>query len=150
MARRDQRVEARADRARLEFAARGVVLISGVGVAGAATVQLLLTDRLGVFFGICLVLASLTAALTVRSDGLFTAGILPPLLLVGVLAVVATVQPAAIDAPGLADDAGLVQRVIAGVVSQAAALVVGHALAIGVIGVRICTTPNASSGARSR
>jgi hypothetical protein len=118
------------------------VLVSVVGLSAAAAVQLLLTERLGVFFGVCFVLASLTAALTVRADGFFTVGILPPLLLVGVLTVIATVRPSAIDAPGLADDAGLVQRVIAGVVSQAAALVIGHALTIGVLGVRIGTAPH--------
>jgi hypothetical protein len=143
VARRDLRLGARADRAaRHEFAARGAVLVSVVGLAAAAGVQLALSDRLGVFFGCCFVLASLTAALTVRADGFFTVGILPPLLLVGVLTVVASLRPSAIDAPGLADDAGLVQRVIAGVVSQAAALVVGHGLAIVVLGVRICTTPD--------
>lgn len=142
MARRDLRLGARADRAgRHEFAARGAVLVSAIGVVGAAALQLLLTDRLGIFFGICFVLASLTAALTVRSDGFFTVGILPPLLLLGVLTAVASIRPSAIDAPGLADDAGLVQRVIAGVVSQAAALVIGHGLAIAVLGVRLSTAP---------
>lgn len=127
---------------RHELAARGVVLVTVVGMSGAATLQLLLTEQLGVFFGICFVLASLTAALTVRSDGFFTVGVLPPLLLVGALTVIATIQPSAIDAPGLADDAGLLQRVIAGIVSQAGPLVIGHGLAIGVLAVRICTAPD--------
>ena len=142
MARQHTRLRSRAHRAgRHEFAPRGAVLVSAVGVAGAATLQLGLTDQLGVFFDCCFVLASLTAALTVRSDGYFTAGVLPPLLMVGVLTAVAMIRPAAIDAPGLADDAGLVQRVIAGVVSHAAALVIGHGLAIAVLGLRISSAP---------
>jgi hypothetical protein len=143
VARWEERLRARSHRAaRHELDARAVVLLAVVGVAGAAALQLALTDHLGLFFGICFVLASLTAALVVRSDGFFTVGVLPPLLLVGALTAVAMVAPTAIAAPGLADDAGLLQRVIAGIVSQAGALVIGHGGAIAVLGVRICAAPD--------
>jgi hypothetical protein len=124
-----------------ELGAGAVVAVSAVCRGGAAAVQLALTDHLGVFFGICFVLASLTAALLVRSADFFTVGVLPPLLMLGVLAAVGAAAPSAIDAPGLADDAGLIQRVIAGVVSQAPALVIGHGAALGVIGLRIHSAP---------
>ncbi|MGH3454886.1 MAG: DUF6542 domain-containing protein [Nocardioidaceae bacterium] len=127
--------------ARRELSAPAVVTLSVACTVGAATLQLLLTDALGAFFGICFVLTSLTAALMVRSDGFFVVGVLPPLLLVGVLTAVAVIVPSGIDAPGLADDAGLVQRVIAGIVSQAGALVIGHAGAIAVLGLRIGSAP---------
>lgn len=127
--------------ARHELGPPAAVLVSAGGVAFAAALQLLLSEELGVFFGICFVLASLTAALTVRSDGFFVVGVLPPLLLVAVLTVVAIGAPDAIDAPGLADDAGLTQRVIAGIVSQAGALVIGHGGAIAVLGIRIGAAP---------
>ncbi len=127
--------------ARRELSTPAVVTLSVACTVGAATLQLLLTDALGAFFGICFVLASLTAALMVRSDGFFVVGVLPPLLLVGVLTAVAVIVPSGIDAPGLADDAGLVQRVIAGIVSQAGALVIGHAGASAVLGLRIGSAP---------
>jgi hypothetical protein len=143
VARWEERLHARTHRAaRHELAARAVVILTAAAMAGAASLQLALTDHLGLFFGVCFVLASLTAALLVRSDGFFTVGVLPPLLLIAVLIGVAAVAPTAIAAPGLADDAGLLQRVIAGVVSQAAALVLGHAAAIGILGMRICTAPD--------
>lgn len=124
-----------------ELGAGGVVVVSAVCLAGAATVQLALTDHLGVFFGVCFVLAMLTAALLVRPSGYFTVGVLPPLLILVILAAVGAVDPSGIDAPGLADDAGFVQRVIAGVVSQAPALVIGHGVALGVIGLRVQSAP---------
>jgi hypothetical protein len=127
--------------ARRELSPPAVVALSVTCAVGAATLQLLLTDVLGVFFGICFVLTSLTAALMVRTDGFFVVGVLPPLLLVGVLTAVAVIVPSGIDAPGLADDASLLQRVIAGIVSQAGALVIGHAGAIAVLGLRIGGAP---------
>jgi hypothetical protein len=123
--------------ARRELSAPAVVTVSVACLIAAAALQLLLTDTLGVFFGTCFVLTSLTAALVVRTDGFFVVGVLPPLLLTGVLTAVAVVVPSAIDAPGLPEDAGLVQRVIGGIVSQAGALVIGHGAAIGVLGLRI-------------
>ena len=127
--------------ARRELSAPAVVTVSAACVLGAAAVQLLLTDALGLFFGACFVLTSITAALVVRTDGFFVVGVLPPLLLIGVLTTVGVADPSAIDAPGLAEDAGLLQRVIAGIVSQAGALVIGHGAAIAVIGLRIVGAP---------
>jgi hypothetical protein len=124
-----------------ELGAGAVVIVSAGCLGGAATVQVALTDHLGVFFGVCFVLATLTAALLVRADGFFTVGVLPPLLLLGILAAITAADPSAIDAPGLSDEAGLVQRVIAGLVSQAPALVIGHGAALGVIGFRIHSAP---------
>jgi uncharacterized protein DUF6542 len=138
----EERLDARTHRmARRELSAPAVVVVSSACLVGAVALQLLLTDTLGVFFGSCFVLTSLTAALVVRTDGFFVVGVLPPLLLTGVLTAVAISIPSAIDAPGLADDAGLVQRVIGGVVSQAGALVIGHGAAIAVLGLRISGAP---------
>ena len=130
--------------ARQELGPGTVVVVSAGCLGGAATIQLALTDRLGVFFGICFVLTTLTAALLVRPDGYFTVGVLPPLLMLGIIAAVGIVEPTGIDAPGLAADAGLLQRVIAGVVSQAPALVSGHGVALGVIGLRVYSEPSRS------
>jgi len=142
VARWEQRLQARTLRmARRELSAPAVVTVSAACMLGAAAVQLLLTDALGMFFGACFVLTSITAALVVRTDGFFVVGVLPPLLLIGVLTTVSVADPTAIDAPGLAEDAGLLQRVIAGIVSQAGALVIGHGAAIAVIGLRIVGAP---------
>lgn len=92
---------------------------------------------LGAFFGIAFVLVSLTAALAADVRSLYTPGVLPPLLLIGLLGVVAYVEPSAIDATGLAESASTTQRVIAGVIDHAGALVAGHVLALAAIAYRI-------------
>ena len=106
-------------------------------MAGVATVSIGLTDELGVFFGACFVLVSVSAALSADLRSLFAPGVLPPLLLVTVLLAVAVLAPQAIDAPGLAETAGAAQRTIAGVVEQATALIIGHLLALAAIAYRI-------------
>ena len=106
-------------------------------LAGSAWLSVTLGDRLGLFFGICFVLTAITVALVVDAAGLFLAGVLPPLFLLGVLTGVVVLTPSAVDAPQLATDAGSLQRVIAGVVDHATALVIGHAGALAIIGLRL-------------
>jgi len=120
-----------------ELTGPAAAVVATVLLAACAWVSVALTERLGVFFGLCLVLAALTVALVVDTRGLFVAGVLPPLLLLGVLTMVVMLAPSAIDAPHLATDAGHLQRVIAGVVDHATALVVGHLAALTIVGLRI-------------
>ncbi|UYM06241.1 DUF6542 domain-containing protein [Solicola gregarius] len=117
----------------------GAQICAGAAAAMAAVtaVSIGLTGELGIFFGGCFVLVSVSSALAADIRSLFTPGVLPPLLLVSVLVTVAVVAPQAIDAPGLAESAGVTQRTIAGVVQHATALIVGHLLALGTVAYRI-------------
>ncbi len=119
-----------------DLTSRGVIALGGSLLAACTALQVWLSEHLGLFFGLCFVLASLTTALLVRLDGFFAVGVLPPVLMLLVLAVVALVSPGDISSPGLDDDAGFAQRIIAGVVAQVAALVVGHVTVLAVIAAR--------------
>ena len=109
-------------------------------MAAAAIVSIALSSELGLFFSCCFVLVSVSAALAANIRSLYVPGVLPPLLLVIVLASVASIAPDTIDAPGLAETAGTTQRVIAGIVQNATALVLGHILALTAIAYRIATS----------
>ncbi len=113
-----------------------VVLLSA-----ATALEVWLSDRLGLFFAACFVLTVLTAALLVRTDGFYAVGVLPPLLMLAILLAVAWTTPQAIQAHGLAEQAGTLQRVIAGVVSHATPLAIGHGLVLLVIAARIRAAP---------
>jgi hypothetical protein len=96
-----------------------------------------LRDAVGMIVGVVLVLASITVALTIRASDLFTAGVLPPLLLVAALGVVAVVHPAGINVSRLQPDAGVAQTVIAGFVALARWLVAAHAVALVLVALRL-------------
>lgn len=113
-----------------------------MGIVTAASITL--SDGLGVFFGLSFVLVSVTAALSADIRALYTPGVLPPLLLIGLLILVAQLAPDAIEAPGLAESASATQRVIAGVVDHATALVIGHILALCAIAYRIANAGDGS------
>ncbi|MGH3425346.1 MAG: DUF6542 domain-containing protein [Nocardioidaceae bacterium] len=127
---------------RRDASAAGVVVLGCAGVGSAAAINIALTDDLGFFFGLSFVLVAVTCALAAHIRALFAAGILPPLLMVAVVTVVASAVPDAITVQSLADSAGATQRVIAGVIDHATALVVGHLLALAVIGLRIAAAPD--------
>ena len=103
---------------------------------GAAVVEILLRGSLGLIVGLTLVLVAATAALLVPPRDLFTAGVLPPLLLLALLVVMSVVHPDAIAATRLASSASVPQRVIAGFVDLAGALVVAHGLALLLVALR--------------
>ncbi len=109
----------------------------------AAVTAIDLADgRLGFLFSLGFVLAVVTAPLSVDVRSLLTAGVMPPVLLIGALWVVALFFPDAIVVDGLPADAGAFARTIAAVVDHGITLVVGHVLALAVICVRVATAPN--------
>ena len=125
----------------------GHIVAGGCAAMAVVTaVSIYRTGGLGTFFGVGFVLICLTCALAADVRALFAPGVLPPLLMITTLATVAVFDPPVIDVDGLAVTAGAAQRTIAGVIDHATALVVGHALALVSIGLRILT---ASSAARS-
>lgn len=103
----------------------------------AAVAEILLLGRVGWLTGAVFVLACVGAALVVRTRDLFTAGVLPPLLMLTLLVTVALADRSAFGVRALEPDASTVQVVIAGFVDQAGALVVAHALTLVIVGMRV-------------
>ncbi len=97
--------------------------------------------RLGFLFSLGFVLIVVTVAMAVDLESLFQAGVFPPALLIGALAVVSMLWSDAIQVQGLADDAGFIGRLIASTIDHGKTLVVGHGLALGIIALRIITGP---------
>lgn len=95
-------------------------------------VEVALAGRVGPFSDVGFVLLCVVVALRVRPTDFFTAGVLPPLvMLLGVL-VVAVGRPAAIGGP----DDGLTRLVVAGLSHHAAALGTGYGLCLACLAVR--------------
>lgn len=124
-----------------DLTARGVVLLAVAAVSAFAGVDVLLRHDLGYAFGVFFVLVSATSALAVDVRALFAPAVLPPLLMVAVVTVVSCAAPEAIDVDGLAAGAGTMQRAIAGIIDHATALVLGHLLALAIVGFRIWSAP---------
>ena len=130
-----------------DLSAAQVVVAGSVAFGLVTALSIRLSGDLGFFVGLCFVLISATCALAANIRSLFAPGVLPPLLMIATVIVVATVSPDAIDIDGLSESAGALQRAIAGVVDQAVPLVIGHILALAVIGLRIASTPDRSRSA---
>lgn len=113
-----------------------------VGAMTLVTMLDLLDGRLGLLFSVGFILIAGTASLSVDLDSLFPTGVLPPVLLFGTLWLVAVVSPSAIQVDGLAATAGVMARLIAGVIDHGMTLVIGHGLALGIIVLRILTAPD--------
>lgn len=110
-------------------------------MAAITVVDVAVNQQIGLLFGMSFVLVTITIPLSVNISQLFVPAILPPLLLIGAITALAIVAPSTIPAEGLANSAGASQRIISGIIDQATALVVGHVLALAVIGLRIITAP---------
>jgi len=108
-------------------------VVLGVALAlSAAALDLLLADRLTLFFDLCFVVVCLVLALRVRPGDFFTVGVAPPLLMLGLFVLVAAAPRAAI---ARADDS-VVQAVVSGLAHHAGALAVGYGVALGVLAQR--------------
>ncbi len=115
----------------------GGAVIALAFLAIAAVVWLDLTDdTLGSAFAVGFVLIALTAPMAVDLRSIVTTGVLPPVLLILTLFAVVLLEPAAIEAPGLAEDAGTMTRTIATTLDHGLPLVIGHTLALTMIVVR--------------
>lgn len=128
--------------ARHDLSARQAVVVACTAMAAVAILDVAVDGKLGPLFSVGFVLIAVTTPLSVNVRALFAPGILPPLLMIGVILVFAIVAPSAIPSGGLAASAGILQHLIAGIIDQATALVVGHLLALGVIALRIVTAPD--------
>ncbi|WP_366077338.1 DUF6542 domain-containing protein [uncultured Aeromicrobium sp.] len=105
----------------------------------------LIDGRLGLAFSVGFVLVVTTVPVAVRPDAFFTAGILPPLLFVAVIFIVAAFFESALVIEGLPASAGVLGRTLSGTIEFGVPLLIGHALALGAIAVRILKEPPAFS-----
>jgi TRAP-type C4-dicarboxylate transport system permease large subunit len=93
----------------------------------------MLNDELTVFFSVGFILIGMLCALSVRRSDLFTAGVLPPLLLAIVMAVFAFAMPRAVSTP----TGSISNAWVAGLAHHAGGLVSAHAAALLIIGLRM-------------
>lgn len=109
--------------------------VVALGLALALTAVVLdqwLAGRVGVVFDVSFVLLCLATALAVRPADFFTAGVLPPMLMVVVFTLVGATRPEMIADPG----DGVVQAVVSGLGHHAGALVAGYLLCLAILAVR--------------
>ena len=99
----------------------------GVAVAlTAVALDVALGGDLGLLFDLCFVALCVTLALLVRPRDFFTVGVLPPLLMLGVLLLLELARPEVLAHPR----DGLVQSVVTGLAHHSGALVVGYVLCL--------------------
>lgn len=98
----------------------------------AVVLDLLLTGRLSWFFDLLFVTICLAAALAVRPRDFFPVGVLPPLLLLGLVVTAAVLHPVSVAERG----DGPVQAVVSGLAHHASALLIGYLLVLGVLAMR--------------
>jgi hypothetical protein len=109
--------------------------VVALGLAVALTVVVLdqlLMGGVSVFFDVCFVLLCVGMALAVRPTDFFTVGVLPPLVMVVVFALLGATRPDVIADSG----DGVVQAVVTGLSHHAGALVVGYVLCLACLAVR--------------
>ncbi len=119
-----------------DLTSRGAITVAASAMVVIAALDLV-NGRIEFVFSLGFVLVSLTVALAVDGRNLFTAGVMPPvLLLVSLLALcLAAADSVAVD--GVATNASLITRYIATVVDHGMTLVVGHGLALAAVVWRI-------------
>jgi hypothetical protein len=100
--------------------------VVALGLALALTVVVLevaVSGRVGLVFDVAFVGVCLTVAMLVRSEDFFTAGVLPPLVMLATFVLVELWHPGALAS----SDTGLVEGVASGLAHHAVALGVGYA-----------------------
>lgn len=111
---------------------RQVVTLSTLAALAVAWLNVGLSGRLSLFFDLTFVVLCLVAALAVRPRDFFVVGVLPPLLMLGVMTMLAMAARGAV-----ADEVdGLVQAVVSGLAHHAGGLVAGYALTLAVLALR--------------
>lgn len=111
---------------------RQVVALGVAATLTAVAIDVALGGELSLFFDLCFVSLCLGLALAVRPGDFFTAGVLPPLVMVGVFTLLALVDVEALARPG----DSVVQAVASGLAHHSAALVGGYAVCLGALWAR--------------
>lgn len=113
-----------------------------------ALVDTMVFGRLTLLFDVAFVVTCVVAALAVRPRDFFIVGVLPPLSMLVIVAVLAALDRVTVAEPG----DGLVQATVSGLAHHAGALVVGYSLTLAILALRQVAYRNAGtirSGARS-
>ncbi|HEU4512569.1 MAG TPA: DUF6542 domain-containing protein [Nocardioidaceae bacterium] len=111
---------------------RLVVALSTLAAAALAWLNIGLAGRLSLFFDLSFVVLCLVAALAVRPRDFFVVGVMPPLLMLGVVSMLAVVARGTV-----ADEVdSVVQAVVSGLAHHAGGLVAGYATTLGVLALR--------------
>ncbi|MGH3362758.1 MAG: DUF6542 domain-containing protein [Nocardioides sp.] len=124
--------------------------VVALGAAVALTVTVLdvaMAGRVSLFFDLCFVALCVALALTVRPTDFFTVGVLPPMIMVGVFALLGLARPEAIAHP----EDGVVQAVVSALSHHSGALVAGYVLCLTTLAYRhrYLTTARADQSAHS-
>jgi hypothetical protein len=116
---------------------RGIILLSLLAAFAVAAADISLNDRLSLLFSLGFFLIGPLCALSVRRSDLFTAGVLPPLLLAAVIGVLAIAMPSAVNTPS----GSISHAWVAGLAHHAGGLVSAHAAALLLIALRMLHEP---------
>lgn len=109
-----------------------LVLFGVAATLSFVVVDLLLVGRLSLFFDLCFIVLCLVLALRIRAADMFTAGVLPPLIMLGVFVLLAITFPTSLTgSPG-----SIAQTVISGLAGHSVALAVGYLLCLGCLAIR--------------
>ena len=111
---------------------RQVVALGAALALTVVVVDLMLIGRVSLFFDLCFVALCVGLALAVRPRDFFIVGVLPPLIMLGVFALLGLTRPAVIAHP----QDGMVQAVVSGLSHHSTALVAGYLLCLAVLAVR--------------
>ncbi len=122
-------------------AGRLVVTVAAVATALVLAVDLLLLGGVNLLFDVLFVLVCVGAALGVRPHDFFVVGVLPPLLMAGSIALVATTSRG--DVADAGD--GFLQAMVSGLAHHAGALVVGYGLTLAILALRQVALRNAGT-----
>jgi hypothetical protein len=115
--------------------------VSGLLALGLVALDLGVTDGLGWIFDVGFVLVCVAAALLVRPRDFFAVGVMPPLVMAVVVAVLtATARDTVADAKD-----GAVQAMVSGLAHHAGALITGYVLTLGILALRQVASRNAGA-----
>ena len=111
---------------------RQVVALGAALALTVVVIDLMLMGRVSLLFDLCFVALCIGLALAVRPRDFFIVGVLPPLIMLGVFALLGFTRPAVIAHP----QDGVVQAVVSGLSHHSTALVTGYVLCLAVLAVR--------------
>jgi hypothetical protein len=109
-----------------------VTRLAVVAALVVLALDLVINRRLTPLFDVGFVIVCVGAALAVHPRDFFHVGVLPPLLLLGLIAFVSIVHAAWVAAAG----DGFVQAVVSGLAHRATGLLAAYLLALGVLAIR--------------
>jgi len=112
---------------------RRVVALATALALTVAVVESLLGSHIGLLFDLCFVMICVGVAILVHPRDFFAVGVLPPLLMLGIIGLFAAANRGGLG--GESDD-GFLQAVISALGRHSVALGLGYGLALGCLAVR--------------